>query len=338
MARVVLLSATPADDQSGFNLAPLRDLELCAELDRFKVHSVVSDAEAADLIIFAEFYGAGWYFGRIRRHPLVRRYRDKTFLFCANPFVIPLLPGVYAGVEKRWSSSRTRPGFYLGRTRNEFTTFSPPAHDLPYLFSFMGSIRNAPIRGKLATLCHPRSFFQNTTSDFDRVLHGKMDKRERLDYDRRYAELTKASKFVLCPRGLSASSIRLFETMRIGRVPVILSDDWMPPVGPLWEEFSIRVAEREFDQIPQLLEKRESEAVAMGNLARKEWEQWFSDEVLFHRLVESCLDIQRKRRIPESVARWPAYLQFLRPFHLRRMLGAPYRALRRAIGWPAAQP
>jgi hypothetical protein len=338
MARVILLSATPEDDESGFNLAPLRELQDCAALDRFRIHSVVSDPEGADLIIFAEFYGAGEYFERIRRHPLVRKYRNKTFLFCANPFVIPLLPGVYAGVEKRWSSSRTRPGFYLGRTRNEFTTFSPSADDLPYLFSFMGSIRNAPIRGKLATLSHPRSFFQNTTSDFDRVLHGRMDKRERLDYDRRYAELTKASKFVLCPRGLSASSIRLFETMRIGRVPVILSDDWIPPVGPLWEKFSIRVAEREFDRIPQLLEQRESEAVAMGELARKEWEQWFSDEVLFHRLVESCLDIQRRRRIPESLARWPAYLQFLRPFHLRRILGARYRALRRAIGWRAAQP
>jgi hypothetical protein len=338
MARVVLLSATPADDESGFNLAPLRDLQKCAELDRFKIHCVISDPEAADLIIFAEFYGAGWYFERLRQHPLVRKYRDKTFLFCANPFVIPLLPGVYAGVEKRWSSARTRPGFYLGRTRNEFTTFSPPAHDLPYLFSFMGSIRNAPVRSKLATLSHPRSFFQNTMEDFDRVLHGKMDTRERLDYDRRYAELTKASKFVLCPRGLSASSIRLFETMRMGRVPVILSDDWIPPLGPLWEKFSIQVVERDFAQVPHLLEKREAEAVAMGNLAREEWEQWFSDEVLFHRLVESCLDIQRRRRIPESLARWPAYLQFLRPFHLRRRLGAKYRALRRAIGWPAIRP
>jgi len=337
MARVVLLSATPADDTSGFNLAPLRELQCSAELDRFKIHSVVSDPEAADLIVFAEFYGAGWYFERLRRHPLVRNYRDKTFLFCANPFVIPLLPGVYAGVEKRWSSARTRPGFYLGRTKNEFTTFSPPAHDLPYLFSFMGSIRNAPIRQKLATLAHPRSFFQNTTKDFDRVLHGKMDKTERLGYDRRYAELTKASKFVLCPRGLSASSIRLFETMRMGRVPVILSDDWVPPIGPLWTNFSVRVAEREFGQIPQVLEERESEAVAMGELAREEWEQWYSDEVLFHRLVESCLDIQRRRRIPESLARWPAYGQFLRSFHLRRILGAQYRALRRAIGWPAAQ-
>lgn len=331
MARVVLLSATPEDDPSDFNLAPLHDLQKGAELDRFRVHSLTHDPEGADLIIFAEFYGAGWYFERVRRHPLLRKYREKAFLFCANPFVIPLLPGVYAGVEKRWSSARTRPGFYLGRTRNEFTTYSPPAPDLPYLFSFMGSIRNAPIRCKLATLSHPRSFFQNTTEDFDRILHRKMERRERLDYDRRYAELSKASKFVLCPRGLSVSSIRLFETMRMGRVPIIISDQWVPPVGPHWEKFSIRIKERDFAHIPSLLEQRESEGVAMGELARKQWEEWFSDEVVFHRLVESCLDIRRERHLPENLARWPAYLQFLRPFHLRRLLGEKYRSVRRTI-------
>jgi hypothetical protein len=196
----------------------------------------------------------------------------------------------------------------------------------------MGSIRNAPIRRKLATLSHPRSFFQNTTEDFDKILHRKMERRERLDYDRRYAEVTKASKFVLCPRGLSVSSIRLFETMRMGRVPVILSDEWMPPAGPRWEKFSIRINESKFAEIPSLLEQRELDAVGMGELAREEWEQWFSDEVVFHRLVESCLDIRRKRRIPESIARWPAYLQCLRPFHVRRILGEKYRLVRRTIG------
>ena len=133
----------------------------------------------------------------------------------------------------------------------------------------MGSTRNAPIRRKLATLVHPRSFFQNTTEDFDRILHQKMERRERLDYDRRYAELTKASKFVLCPRGLSVSSIRLFETMRMGRAPVILSDEWVPPAGPRWEKFSIRINEKQFARIPTLLEQRESEAVAMGEIARR---------------------------------------------------------------------
>lgn len=332
MARVLLLSATPGNDETDFNLAPLNDLQKCAELDRFRVHSLTSDAATADIIIFAEFYGAGWYFERVRRHPLVRSSRDKCFLFCANPFVIPFLPGVYSGVERRWSSARTRPGFYLGRTRNEFTTFSPPAHDLPYLFSFMGSVRNAAVRKSLATLRHPRLFFQNTTEDFDRILDRKMGRRERLDYDRRYAEVAKASKFVLCPRGLSASSIRLFETMQMGRVPVILSDDWAVPEGPCWEKFSIRVREDDFAEIPSLLEQGEAEAVEMGERARREWEEWFSDEVLFHRLVELCLDIKKKRKLPESLARWPIYFQYLRPFHLRRRIGSKGRALRDLFG------
>ena len=331
MARVVLLSATPADDETEFNLAPLLELRKGAELDRFGIHTLVTDPEEADVILFVEFYGAGWYFERVRRHPFVRKYREKCFLFCSNPFVIPFLPGIFSAVEKRWSSPRTRGGFYLGRTTNEFTTFTPPTHDVPYLFSFMGSIRNARVRQDLATLRHPRSFFQNTVDDFDRILHRKMDARQRLDYHRRYAEAAKASKFVLCPRGLSASSIRLFETMRMGRVPVILSDGWVEPTGPRWERCALRVKEEDFSQIPRLLEQREKEAVAMGELARKEWEEWFSDEVMFHRVVELCLDIKQKRRVPESMARWPVYLQCLRPFHLRHLLGAKYRAVRQAM-------
>jgi exostosin family protein len=332
MGSVHLLSATPADDQTDFNLSPLQEARQSAELDRFRVHSLTDDPEAADLIIFVEFYGGGWYFEGVRAHPLVRRYREKCFLFCANPFVIPFLPGVYAGVEKRWASSRTRPGFYLGRTKNEFTTYTPPDHDLPYLFSFMGSVRNARVRAKLETLRHPRSFFQNTTEDFDRILRRQMDRSERLDYDRRYAELTKATKFVLCPRGLSASSIRLFETMRMGRVPVILSDAWIPPIGPRWDEFAIRIPESDFASIPKILEEREADSVEMGTSARAEWEEWFSPEVSFHRLVELCRDIQEKRTVPEAIGRWAAYAHFLQPFHFRRMGGALYRFLRGFMG------
>jgi hypothetical protein len=328
MARVFLLSATPANDDTDFNLAPLREAQKSAELDRFGIHSLTNDADAADLIIFVEFYGGGWYFERVRRHPLVRDHRDKCFLFCSNPFVIPFLPGVYTGIEKGWASARTRPGFYLGRTRNEFITYAPPSPDLPYLFSFMGAVRNAPIRKNLAFLEHPRGVFHDTTADFDRVLHRKMDPLERSEYHRRYAELIGATKFNLCPRGLSASSIRVFETMCMGRVPVILSDGWIPPHGPSWEEFAIQMPEKDFARIPWLLEEREGEAVEMGERARREWERWFSDEVLFHHLVELCLDIERTRKIPEAIGKWSAYLHYLKPFHLRRISATSYRALR----------
>jgi hypothetical protein len=320
MASVLVLSATPRDDQSDYNLAPARAFEEAAAVDRFKMHMLTNDAERADIILFAEFHGAGLHFERIRRHPLVRRFREKCFVFCSNAFVIPFLPGIYASIEKRWSSRRTRSGFYVGLPANEFTTYTPPTNDLPYLFSFMGSIANARVRRDLATLTHARNFFQNTSEEFERLLQRRMDPRERRDYYRRYGELTKATKFVLCPRGLGASTIRLFETIRMGRVPVILSDAWVEPEGPRWREISIRIPERDFAQLPEVLEQREPEAVAMGELARAEWDEWFSDEVVFHRTVECCLSTRQQRRLPESIARLPAYLQYLRPFHFRQVV------------------
>src|SRR3954462_15386708 len=123
MAQAVLLSASSADDVSSEHRAPLLDLRRSAAVDRFRVHSLTEDPETADVILFVESYGAGWHFERIRRHPLTRRHREKCFIFCANPYVIPFLPGIYTGVDRRWASSRTITGFYLGLDENEFITF-----------------------------------------------------------------------------------------------------------------------------------------------------------------------------------------------------------------------
>jgi hypothetical protein len=331
MARVFLLSGAPAVEQTRYNLGPLTALTESARADVFHAHTLTDDPATADLILFADLYGAGMHFEAIRRHPLVKQYRDKCFLFCSNAFVIPFLPGVYASIEKRWRSRRTCSGFHVGVLQNEFAEFTPPTDDLPYLFSFIGSTANAPVRRDLRSLSHSRSFFRDTSKEFERVSNERMSDRERRDYHRQYVELTKASKFVLCPRGLGVATIRLFETMRMGRVPVILSDQWLEPSGPDWERFSIRVRERDFREIPQLLERRESEAVRMGELARTEWEQWFSDQAAFHRVVEWCLQIRARRRLPETLARFPAYLQLLRPFHLRYALRRPYRGAREAF-------
>ena len=328
MAQVVLLTATPRDDETDYNRAPFEALQESARRDRFQHHVLTDVAASADVILFAEYYGGGFHFERIRRHPLVRQFREKCFIFCSNALVIPFLPGVYASVERRWSSRRTCGGFYLGLPKNEFTTFTSPDDELPYIFSFMGSTANAPVRRKLADLKHPRAFFQNTEDEFTRLLHREMSPRERRDYYRRYAELTKASKFVLCPRGLGASTIRLFETMRMGRVPVIISDQWVAPDGPAWEKFSLRVPEREVHRIPQLLEENEHMAVPMGARARREWEEWFSEEVAFHRVVENCLRLKERGWLPESVARCPVYMQLLRTFHVRKLLRRKYEEIR----------
>ena len=68
------------------------------------------------------------------------------------------------------------------------------------------------------------------------------------------------------PRGLGVSSVRLFDTMRMARVPVILSDEWVEPIGPAWREFSLRIPERDFHCIPDLLEKEK--------IAPSRWVAW----------------------------------------------------------------
>jgi len=112
------------------------------------------------------------------------------------------------------------------------------------------------------------------------------------DYRKQYSDALYLAKFVLCPRGFGTSSFRIFESMRCGRVPVIISDDWVEPQGPDWPSFSIRVRESQVSSIPQILSERVSESKAMGSRARKEWEQWFSPSSSFHYLIESILKIK----------------------------------------------
>jgi hypothetical protein len=317
MASVFLISAAPDEQRNDYNLAAFRTLLAGAKADVSGPHVLSEDPEAADIILFAELLGTGLHFEGVRRHPLVKRHREKCFMFCSNAFVIPFLPGVYASVGERWASGRTKGGFHVSPLQNEFSSFTPATEDLPYLFSFIGSTASAPVRKRLASINHPRGFFRDTADEFERALYDRMTLNERRDYHRQFVEVTKASKFVLCPRGLGAATIRLMETMRMGRVPVIISDDWVAPDGPNWEAFSIRVSEDAIADIPRLLDAREAEAVAMGNLARDEWRRWFSDEVAFRRVVDWCLQIRDRRRLPETIGRLPAYLQLLRPFHLK---------------------
>jgi len=95
------------------------------------------------------------------------------------------------------------------------------------------------------------------------------------------------SKFVLCPRGIATSSYRCYEAMALGRVPVILSDAWVPPAGPDWGEFALIVAEDRIADLPDILRAHEPHWRAMGRAARAAWEEWFAPEIITYRVLRS---------------------------------------------------
>ncbi len=320
MTRVFLLSAASAGPERAH--LDLEQLRTCAGLDRFGVHIAVDDPDDADLILFVETSGnAGSYFEQVRRHPLYRERRADSYLFCSTDRLIPMLPGVFASVERSWYwPSWARSSHYLGVREGGHLRYDPDHGARPYLFSFVGSTASHPVRRRLMSIHHPHALLVDTRAGIGDPGPLARADYERPDYERQYADSIRQSAFVLCPRGGGPSSFRLFETMMLGRVPVIVSDQWVPPVGPDWESFSLRIKEAEIHTIPGVLEERAPEAGHMGETARVAWLDWFSESASFHRVVEWCLELTRSAPSRAGMRRYAPYLQLLRPYHSARWM------------------
>jgi len=278
----------------------------------------VEDPAEADVILFAEV-DVGRFCDQVRRHPYVARFREKCFVMCTDYRALPFVPGIYTGLEKRWHRpGRTQPGFYFDCLLNPLVTFDAST-ERDLLYSFVGDLQTAAVRRTLGKLEHPRGLFVDTSAESQAVMWHGSEEQKTVFWDR-YAKIARRSKFVLCPRGVAPSSIRLFETMCTGRVPVILADEWVRPEGPAWETFSVQVAERDAASVLRVMEEKEAAAAEMGLRARAEWEKYFSPEIVFHRAVELCLEMQRTRRMPESVGRFAIIAQLLQPYVVREYL------------------
>jgi hypothetical protein len=316
MAKVFLISTAASAASPG--AADRTRIARSAQKDRFKRHQVVDDPAAADLILFFEPEDA-CLARDVTAHAHARRFPEKTFLIDPSDRVIPFLPGVYASIRKeQYDPARVRSGFFPEVFDHDWIAFDANGKPPELLFSFVGWIQGDPVREAIGRLRHPRAVIRETGDDpanFDETPGAALDR-----FHRDYAAVLVNSKFVLCPAGIGASTFRLFETMKAGRVPVILSDAWVAPEGPAWETFSLVVPARDAEGLPALLEQRETEAAAMGKRAREAWEQWFSEEAAFHRIVEWCLAIRESRRIPERIARRRVLWQLLEPYNFRRKL------------------
>ncbi len=285
-----------------------------AQLDRFAVHAVTEDADEADIILFLDmvhFEDLG--FRRVLEHPFVRAHREKCFLYNEADRPWCVMPGLYCSMPKRaFQPSRQKAVNYLYTMNTQLDGVA--AKERRWLYSFMGSA-NHTSRKRILKLVDARAVLEDT-STFNIWVKGHHDDMEARQ--RRYAEVLTQSAYVLCPRGAGTSSYRLFETMKIGVAPVLVSDQWVAPDGPDWDSFMFRVPESDVAELPKLLRDHEHEAVDRGIRARMAYEQWFAPPVQFHRVVEWCHELLLKRTVPESVARFTPSLE--RPRARTRML------------------
>lgn len=310
-----LTSAYPYHPSENFAVSWLKE---SAEMDQLGEHSVSDDPETADVILFAEHHPPGDpYFFKILNNKIFKRYKHKAILYSDGDKPISILPSILPSIEKKYyKNDFTRSGPYIARHCENTSLKNGGSNTAKrFLFSFIGAARTHKVRKTILQLDHKESFLKDTSK------HNlwELCPQEKIEFEKQYVDASLRSYFILCPRGRGVNSYRLYEAMQMGLAPVIISDDWVPMIGPDWEEFSLRVPEKDILKIPDILLEKKGEAQRMGELARKNWEMWFSKEVCFHLIASMCEDLMKYRRngIDKKVY---AYGQFMRPFHTRNLL------------------
>ena len=282
------------------DLTPLPAFERIASQDRFRVHTLTNDPDEADLILFvdAHLHPDDWQMQSIRNHPLVTRYPDKVCLYDERDRTWCSLPGVYVSMPHSTFNPRYQRAcaYYTNNMIQRLQSADEILPDL--LFSFMGS-RSHKIRERIIRLSHPRGEISDTSHvnffhHSDEPAYAESIERQK----QLFATTLLRSKFVLCPRGVGTSSIRLYETMAAGRVPVIISDDWERPSGLDWNSCAISIREADIETIPTSLEARENEYEAMRTQVRAAYAHWFAPDVMYHHLIENCRDILQNSQQP----------------------------------------
>jgi hypothetical protein len=257
--------------------------EMHASQDRVGTHRLTDSPEEADVVLFTQCHmlETDWRLTRIRRHPLRRAFPRKAMVYSqfARPWCA--LPGVYVSMpRKHLVAEHQRPWAHYIKP-------APGPNEAPdLLFSFVAS-STAACRRDLFALKHPRAIVEQVSG------FRYWDPTSELFEERqaRYKTTLARSRFVLCPRGYGTSTLRLYETLAAGAVPVIIADDWVPPVGPEWDTFSIRWPEGRVDGLIEMIETRDRDWSSMSKRARRAYEDHFSPEVYFHNVAERCHEL-----------------------------------------------
>jgi hypothetical protein len=260
---VALVTTSRVSEANPYAHNDLQILKRSIELNRPAFTMVVNPDHADYILVVGS--GTRFYYDLITS-ALYKTHRRKLFVLDFSDRPIPVVPGLYMTLLGGENSRLFKQGFYLRVASNELleVTTETLQKEPTYLGWFRGNVENHPVRSRLLELRADAAFcIEHRDTGWTRT-------------ESAYAEDLLSGKFILCPRGLGASTFRVFEAMRLGRVPVVISDAWVEPPGVHWKDFILRVAEADAIAIPRLLRAIEPDWQRMAQAAQSAWERNFS--------------------------------------------------------------
>ncbi|MGD0196605.1 MAG: exostosin family protein [Solirubrobacteraceae bacterium] len=300
-------------------------------------HKLADSPERADLILFVDAHLFPRDPGQralLTRQTLLDAHRSKCLVYDERDDPWLTWPGLYVSMPARAFVPEYQAawGYYATPAAS---AEAGPEPDL--LFSFVGSPSHRARRGVYS--------LRDARAVVERIDGFTFYDESSVDFEQRrkhYRDVLLRSKFVLCPRGKGTSSIRLYETLAAGRVPVIIADEWVAPRGPDWESFALRWPEHDVAALPRVLAEREDDYERMAAATRNAFASWFAPERAWDRLIDACqplLERDAPTRFPRRGIRGRRYLEVrvrrARDVAIPRARGAARQLLRRLGRRPA---
>lgn len=173
-----------------------------------------------------------------------------------------------------------------------------------YDTSFVGNVTNVLRKAAVASIKQQApdlrllADFDNAFTVRDGYFFNTREREDKAELFRRqtlYRDSLEKSLTVLCPPGVGPYSIRMFETMYMGRVPVLFEDTPVYPLAELvnYSAFCVRIAKSDVLATGEILRRwlRETpldEIHQMGVLACRTWNRFFSPDKLLPYLLEEA--------------------------------------------------
>lgn len=324
--KVYLTTTSTPSANNPWAFSELNRIKRLCLLSNSQNHTLTLSPVDADVVLFCG--SSQIYHSDILRSDLFRTFWKKSMILDLSDRTLPLLPGLYTSLAQgHFMAGRayhSLPYFRVAEN-DSLVGIAPIRNDATYLYSFVGRRANSPsVRGDILSLSDDRALLKDSSTG-------------QKDGSSSFAQTFQDSKFVLCPRGLCLSTWRIYEAMKAGRVPVIISDFWIPPEGIDWESFSIRVPESEVRNLPIILRSREDFAQEMGAQARIQFHSNIglgtSFDWLCARLNDISLELSKigrscyQNRIFRSLSSSEHRIQFLKEKINELYLFAKYMAI-----------
>ena len=168
---------------------------------------------------------------------------SSDFVWDASDFPTGISRGLHCSLKRALYDPSRHRSFVYPIVYNEVVDYFDK-DDARYDWGFFGGI-TSPLRRRIVDVLAPLAVKTNGLIEVRSGPWNRMFDRSGISEKVEYAEALRLSRFFVCPRGNGVGSIRLFETMKAGRVPIIISNSYVLPAGVDWSSCSVQVAEKD---------------------------------------------------------------------------------------------